>query len=243
MNFTALAEIVPKLNSMKRALIAIIGLLFVLAPSVASANPASDLTQTISAGTLSVDILDASHNAVASPSAAFTAKNFSFDCQYGGSASTGTLGSNTQRLYAINPSAATPNGWNVTMAATGGATASWANTGATKKFDFNDPTGSNPGCSDGADADSLAGQLSVDPSVSTVNLDCAACTLTGITKGSSSAFNQGTTDSVTLLAASSGANNPWRGYLTGVGLSQTIPAEQPADSSYAINMTMTITAL
>ena len=232
-----------ELKRLNRLVFICVGLLFVMMPSLARANSASDLTQAINAGSLSVDILDASRNPVSSPSLAFTAKNFSFDCQYGGNASTGTLGTNSERLYAINPSASTPNGWNVTIAATGGPTATWANTGATQKFDFNDPTGTNAGCSDGADADSLAGQLSVDPSVSTVNLDCASCTTSGITKGSASAFDEGTTDSVTLLSASSGADNPWRGYLTGVGLSQTIPAEQAADSSYSINMTATITAL
>jgi len=147
------------------------------------------------------------------------------------------------RLYAINPSAATPNGWNVTMAPTGGATALWQNPGATKKFDFNDPTGSNAGCSDGADTDTFAGQITVNPAAATLTTDCQSCTATGVTKGSSAAFSQGATDSVTLLSASSAANNPWRGYLTGVGLSQTIPAEQAADSSYSINMTLTITAL
>lgn len=207
----------------------------------ASAAPASDLTQNITAGTLAVDILDASRAAVTSPSISLSAKSFSFNCQSGGSASTGTLGSNTQRLYAINPGATTPNGWNITIAATSGATATWSNTGATKKFDFNDSGTS--GCSDSADTDTYAGQLSLDPSVATLTTDCATCTTTGVTKGSSASFIEGTADSLTLLAASSSASNPFRGYLTGVGVSQTIPAEQQPDSTYSLNLTMTITAL
>lgn len=207
----------------------------------ALAAPASDLTQNITAGTLAVDILDASRVAVASPSISLSAKSFSFNCQSGGSASTGTLGSNAQRLYAINPGASTPNGWNITIAATGGATSTWSNTGATKKFDFNDAgTG---GCTDGADTDSYAGQLTLDPSVSTLTADCTSCTTTGVTKGSSAAFVEGTANSITLLTASNTASNPFRGYLTGVGVSQTIPAEQQPDSSYSLNLTMTITAL
>ena len=209
------------------------------APALAA--PSSDVTQVISAGVLSVDVLDASRVPVSLPSAALSAKSFSFSCQSGGGASTGTLGSNVQRLYAMNPSAATPNGWNITVAATAGATATWNNTGSTKKFDFNDA--GTAGCSDGGDTDLFAGQLSIDPSVSTLTTDCLSCTTTGVTKGSSAAFVEGSGNNITLLTASNLASNPFRGYLTGIGLSQTLPAEQLPDASYAINLTMTITAL
>lgn len=229
-----------KLYRMTASVLSVLGLLtFQAVPALAA--PASDLTQTITAGSLSVDILDASRIVVPTPSASLSSKSFSFNCQSGASASTGTLGSGTQRLYAINPNAATPNGWNITIAATSGATATWSNTGATKKFDFNDAGTS--GCSDGADTDSYAGQLSVDPSVSTLTTDCLSCTSTGVTKGSSASFIEGTANSITLLAASNTASNPYRAYLTGIGLSQTIPAEQLPDSSYTLNLTMTITAL
>lgn len=214
-------------------------LLFVLSVSASAANTPT-LNQTINAGTLTTDVLNASRVAVASPSVAFSAKTFSFDCQFGGSASTGLLGSNTERVYTINPDAA-DNGWTLTIAATSGATTLWQNGGSTQNYDFNDPTGGNPGCADGADTDSRPGQLTIDPSVSTINLDCATCTATNVTKGSSTAFNQGTTDSITLLNAAAASDDIWRGYLTGVGLSQTIPAEQPADS-YSVNMTVTVTA-
>jgi hypothetical protein len=171
---------------------------------------------------------------------AFSAKTFSFDCQHSGNASTGSLGTASQRVYTINPDAA-DNGWTLTIAATSGATTLWQNGGTTQNYDFNDPTGANPGCTDGVDTDSRPGQLTIDPSVSTVTLDCATCTSSNVTKGSSTAFNQGTTDSITLLNAAAASDDIWRGYLTGVGLSQTIPAEQPADS-YSINMTVTVTA-
>ena len=213
-------------------------LALLLAPgSSASAASNSDFTQIITAGTLAVDILDASRAAVASPSIALTSRTFSFNCQ----TSTGTLGSNTQRLYAMNPNASTPNGWNITIAATGGATTTWNNTGNTKHFDFNDASGS--GCTDGADTDSYGGQLSLDPSSSTLTADCTSCANTGITKGSSNAFVEGTTNNITLLAASNTASNPYRGYLTGIPVSQTIPAEQQTDTTYALNLTLTITAL
>ncbi len=205
-----------------------------------SAVPASDLTQTINPGTLNTDILDASRATVAAPVFSMTAKNVSVDCQFGGNASTGLLGTNTQRIYVSNTDAA-DNGWTLTLGATGGVTAAWANSGATRHIDFNDPTGSNAGCSDGADSDSYAGQLTINPSAATLTTDCLSCTATGVTKGSSAAFSQGVTDSLTLLNAGGTSDDVWRGYLTGASLSQTIPAETTADS-YTINLTLTATA-
>lgn len=198
----------------------------------------SDFTQTINAGTLATDIRDSSRNPVASPSVAMSAKTFSFNCLSGGSASTGTFGTNNERVYVDNPDAA-DNGWTLTIAATDGATASWDNTGDTIHFDFNDPTSS--GCTDGADADSYGGQLTVDPSTATTTTDYSGSSTTGISVGSSAAFNEGTLDSVTLVTAASGSADIWRGYFNGTGLSQTIPAEQPA-TSYNINLTLTVTA-
>ncbi len=169
-----------------------------------------------------------------------SAKNFSFICQAGGSASTGTFGTASERVYVSNPDVA-DNGWTLTLAATGGATARWANGGATQHMDFNDPSGSTSGCTDGGDADATPGQLSVNPSAGTITPDCTSCTNTGVSLGSSAAFSQGTTDNITLINAGSSSSDIWRGYLAGVTASQTIPAEQAADS-YALNLTLTATA-
>lgn len=207
---------------------------------VAYAANNSSLSQTINPGTLSTDIMDASRVAVGSPAVAMTAKNFSFDCQTGAGASTGTFGTNTERIYASNGDAA-DNGWTLTLAATGGATTRWANGGATSHIDFNDPTGATAGCTDGADADTSSGQLTVNPSVGTLTTDCGSCTTANISKGASAAFNQGTTDSITVLNAAATSDDIWRGYLTGTTFSQTIPAETPADS-FTINLTLTATA-
>jgi hypothetical protein len=221
--------------------LALAAILVTVSVTPASAASSSDVTQVINAGVLSVDIMDASRITVASPTIAMSAKTFSFDCQNAGSSSTGSLGTNAQRLYVMNPSASTPNGWSVSLAPTAGATASWANTGATKRFDFNDAGGS--GCTDGADVDAFSGQMTLNPTAGTLTTDCVSCTVTGVTKGSSTAYSEGSTNSITLLTASAGATNPWRGYLTGVGVSQTIPGEQLPDSTYALNMTMTVVAL
>ncbi len=207
--------------------------------SVVFAAPTPTLTQTITAGVLSTDILDATRNPVAAPAVSMSSKAFAFDCQTGANASTGTLGTNTERVYVINPGGAN-NGWNLTMAATGGATTTWANGGATRLIDFNDPT--TGGCTDGADTDTASGQMTVNPSVGTLTTDCASCTATGVTKGASSAFSQGVTDSLTVLSAAAGSDDIWRGYLTGTSLSQVIPGETPADT-YTLNLTLTATAL
>lgn len=222
---------------MKKLSLLVCAFLLVSATPVYAANN-SDLTQSITAGTLATDVLDASRVPVASPTAAMSAKTFSFTCQSGGSASTGTLGTNTQRIYVTNPDAA-DNGWTLTMAATSGATSRWANGGVTQFFDFNDPTTS--GCTDGGDADTSGGQLTVDPTAGTLTTDCTSCVSTNVSLGSSAAFSQGATDSITLLNASAASNDVWRGYLTGATLSQTLPAEQAVDS-YTLNFTITVTA-
>jgi hypothetical protein len=208
------------------------------APAAFAANTPT-LNQTINAGVLSADILDEGGNSVGSPSFTMTAKNLAFTCQSGGSASTGILGGIGSRIYVINPSGAN-NGWTLTMGATSGATAVWTSGGNT--FDFNDAgTG---GCTDAAaaDTDTKAGQLTVDPSVGTLATACTACTTANVTKGTSTAYLEGTTDSVTLLNASAASDDVWRGNLIGTSLSQTIPAETPS-GSYTLNMTLTATAL
>ena len=227
---------------MKRLLIVrtlLAALALALFPAAVFAASNSTFNQTINSGTLTTDIMDASRVTVASPSVSMTAKNFSFDCQAGGSASTGTFGSNTQRIYVSNGDAA-DNGWTLTIGATSGATARWQS-GASQFIDFNDPTGSTAGCTDGGDADSTPGQMTLDPSAGTLTADCGSCATTNVSKGSSASFNQGTTDSVTILNAAASSDDIWRGYLTGAGVSQTIPAETPANS-YTIDLTLTATA-
>jgi hypothetical protein len=206
----------------------------------AFAASTSDFSQTINAGNLATDIKDGSRNTVASPAVTMSAVGFSFDCQSGGSASTGTFGTSSERIYVTNGDAA-DSGWTLTLAATGDETATWSD-GGSNEFDFNDAGDS--GCTDDVttgDTDSLAGQMTIDPSVSTLTTDCGSCTTTSVSKGSSDAFDEGTTDDITLLNAAAGSDDIWRGYLTDVDVEQTIPAETPADT-YTINLTLTATA-
>lgn len=201
------------------------------------AAPNSTFNQTINPGTLSTDILNASQTPVGSPAVTFGAKGFSLTCQSGGNAATGTFGTNDERIYVTNNDAA-DGGWSLSIAATSGATALW--TDGANTYDFNDAGGS--GCTDGADADLRGGQLTINANPGIVTPDCSgSCTTTGVTKGTSSAFVEGTTNSIPLLIAGSTSDDIWRGYLTGVSLSQTIPAAAPA-GSYSINMTLTVVA-
>lgn len=201
------------------------------------ATPNSNFTQTITAGTLATDIRDGSRVAVGTPSVGMGSKTFSFDCQTGGSAASGTFGTASERIYVDNPDGA-DNGWTLTIAGSA-TTALWTSGGNT--FDYNDAGGS--GCTDGADSDSKGGQMTIDPSVGTLTTDCGSCVVTNVTKGSADSFVEGTKDSLTLLNAAVNSDDIWRGYLTGVSIKNTIPAEQPASNNYTINLVLTATAL
>ena len=206
-----------------RLVTAVAAMSLLLVPAAAGASNTPTLNQTVNAGALSSNIMQNDDaTPVASPSVAFPALNRSFSCQ----TNTATLGDANNKVNVTN--FASNNGWTLTMAATGGAASTWSD--GTHTYKFNDAAGS--GCTNG--------QMTVDPSGSVLTLDCSsACTATGVTKGSSTAFVSGSTDSVTLLTDANG--NAWEGYLTGIGLSQKIPATQAA-GSYALGMTITVTA-
>ena len=200
------------------------------------ASSTSNFQQTINAGSLSVDIVDSSYVTVASPAVAMGAITFSFACQD----ATGTFGTNTERIYVKNPDAA-DSGWTVSLAASA-TTAVWDSAGT--DFDFNDPGTS--GCvDDGAttDVDGLGGQMTVDPSVGTLDVgQCTSCVVTNVSKGSSNAYVEGTTDSITILDAAADSNDIGDWHLTGVAITQKVPAEQPAAADYNINMVLSIVA-
>jgi hypothetical protein len=186
------------------------------------------------AGTLTTDIVDAGYIPVSSPTLAMSAANFSLSCQ----TKTGSFGTASQKIYVNNNNGAN-NGWTLTVAAQA-TTNVWDSAGT--DYDFNDPTGS--GCADGADAgDSVGGQMTIDPSVATLAIgQCGSCTTNNISKGSSAAFNEGTTNTITLLTATAASDDVGDWTLQGVSISQKIPAEQLAASDYDINMVLTVTA-
>jgi hypothetical protein len=178
------------------------------------------------------DIVDAAGDPVASPSFAMNAHTLSFSCE----SVTGTFGASSQRIRVTN--GLTAENWSLALAATSGATAVWS--GGPTNYDFNDNSGSPAGCGDGADDDSLSGQISFDPSAGTL-APKSGCTNTGITKGSSGSFVEGTTDSLTILSGTTASDTDCYWDLTGADVSQQIPADQPT-GSYSINLTLTLTA-
>lgn len=211
------------MKTLKKLILGIVAVgVIAIVPSVATfAQATPNVVQQINGGSLSAAILDASRVSVSSPSFGMTSTGFSFNCQ----TATGTLGSNTQRLYVLNPSGTSAGqSWNLSLAATG----SW--TSGSNTYAYNQPAGS--GCT--------SGQLTVNPAAGTITADCASATCTGasISKGTSSAMTGST--AVTLISAPVGTSI-WRGYITGIGLSQQIPAEQPA-GNYTLPVTLTATA-
>ncbi|MCK5460039.1 hypothetical protein KAI52_02905 [Candidatus Parcubacteria bacterium] len=208
------------------------GLVLAVEASAANADVWIDQIQitvhyTAPSGTLTVDIVDSGGSSVASPTMAMTGATFSFDYQTG----TGTFGVTAQKIRVQNTTA-NPQ-WILTITADLGATAFWD--GATSDYDFNDPTAS---AGDGADDDSLGGQMTINASVGTLGGTCSA---TDVTKESSVSFSEGAANSITLLTAGASADTDCYWDLTGVSISQTIPAGQSIDS-YSINMLLTVAA-
>lgn len=185
----------------------------------AALTDSTNFSQSITAGTLSTFIGDASGNEVTTPSVSFSAQAVSNQTE----TSTGTLGTSTQRIYVDNPGAVTgANGWTVTFAATGGAAAEWTSGGNTYPFN-------------GATTDD--GQLTVNPATGAITAEVGGTT--GITLGTSATFSGGTNTPITLLNAASTADDINRVYLTGVSLSQSIPASTPA-GTYTLDFTQTL---
>ena len=208
-------------------------LLVILQIGVAFAANTVSLSQVISDGVQAVDFVDSNGDSVSSPSVSFGGLTFSTSSQ----TATGTLGAASQKLRVNNPTSDAT--WTVSIAATSGATAVWTSGGNT--YDFND---SGTDGSDDADADSVGGRLTVDPSVATVagypdNTICSPST--GITKGSSAAFQQVVTSvsSITLLTGGGSATPYCTWDMTGIGLSQVVPSRQ-AGGTYTLGFTVSI---
>ncbi len=167
-------------------------------------------------GTLSVDIVDSGGTTVATPSVTFGAVAFSFNTQ----TSTGTLGVSAEKIRLSNTTS-TPT-WAMSVAATSGPTTLWTTGSIT--YDFNS-TAAN-------------GRLTVDPSGATITPQ-GGCASTGISLGSSTSFNQGVTDSVTLATASGSTQTSCYWDFTGIGLTQDLPAKQSV-GTYTISLTLTV---
>lgn len=184
-------------------------------------------------GVLLADIVDAAGTPVAAPVFSFLSSGYRYICE----PSTGQLGSASQNINVTNNTGTAS--WSITIAATAGNTALWSS--GTDNFDYNDPSGTPAGCNDGADADTVAGQLTIDPSSGTLT-PRAGCNNTGIALGSPSSFAQGVTDSITIANANSSAELSCSWGFTDIPLFQQVPADQ-VDGTYNINFTITATAV
>lgn len=213
-----------KIKIGKKWLVSAISLAFLAGTAVYAAST-PQFNQAISEGAKSVDVVDGSGNSVASPAVSFSAANFSFSTQD----TTGTLGTASEKIRALNPTSGVT--WSVTLAGNA-TTATW--TTGSQYYDFNDGSG----YTDGGDADSYGGQMTVDPSGGTL-AGVLGCATTNVTKGTSDSFVEGSVNSIDLMSAAAGASTFCRWDLTGVSLTQKMPAGQAA-GSYSISMTLTI---
>lgn len=212
-------QIKIQLSSLAVAGVAIMALAVPFAYAQTTAD--SELTQEINEGILSTSVRDGSGNIVASPTFAMSAISASTSQQ----TSTGTFGSSTQRITVDNPGGAS-NGWTLALNATVPGTGNWTTGGGSPStYAYN-----------GVSA--AAGQLTVNPQAGTITPVIGGAT--GVTRGTQATFSG--TSAITIMQASSSAAPIWNGYITGIGLSQTIPPAQ-AVGNYTIDMTQTVTAL
>jgi hypothetical protein len=146
------------------------------------------------------------------------AKTVSFSQQ----TSTGTFGDNQNRIYVENPGAAN-NGWTLTLNALQPGSGEWRSAGS-DAYKYN--------------ANATTGQLTVNPSAGTITPVIGSGT--GVLKNTATAFSG--SNPVRLMTASASADKVWAGYITGIGLTQAIPASQSA-GTYTLPMVQTVTAI
>ena len=167
------------------------------------------------AGSISSDIVDSGGTTVVSPSISFSPASFWWSSQQ----PTGTLGITSQKIRVSNTSS-TPN-WTLSIAAADNSSL-WTN--GINTYDFNDAAS--------------IGRMQVDPSVATITPQ-SGCTTNNLTKGSATYFAQGSQDSISLVVAGSSAQTNCYWDITGIAMTQSIPASQ-STGSYALNMVVTV---
>lgn len=183
-------------------------------------------------GDLTVSIVDTDGQIVPGAGITMSPTVVLTECQ----STSGTLGTPEQRLQITND--LVTEGWGVSIAATNGPSVLWS--AGTPEYDFNDPAGSPSGCAAGLDNDTSAGQMSIDPSSSSIT-PSDSCSTTGVTAAPATAFDEGGTDIIDLANGSSSSERFCSFYVEDISVEQTIPAEQPM-GTYTIDMTLTIVA-
>jgi len=206
-----------------------------LYPKVEAAKTVTFKT-VINPGTLLTDIRDQFGQTIANPTLFMGKVTNSYDCRTEQNGLNASLGNQFQRIYVDNPMAAF-DGWSLTIAAEDGPEALWAGSDSAS-FDYNDNGGE--GCFD-SDADGEAGELSIDPSHSSIRSDCQVCSTSHIFVGSSGPRSFSNYQAITLLRATGDSDDLGSWYMTDVDVYQSIPPEQVGDS-YELEMVLTATA-
>lgn len=183
-------------------------------------------------GDLVTSVVDTNEQPIVDPGVDMSLAVVMTECQ----TSTGVLGTSGERIKITND--LVTNGWGLNIAATAGPTALWS--AGTPKFDFNDPAGSPAGCAAGTDSDTYAGQMTINPSSSSIT-PSSGCSATGVSGSPSASFSEGSSNIIDLVTATSGSERFCDFFVEGVSISQTIPQEIPM-GQYSIDMTITIVA-
>ena len=181
-------------------------------------------------GSLDVRFADATNATLTNPTTVFSAAMTSRTA----STTTAKLSNNSSQQLEVANSLST-TGWSVSLAATGGPTAKWTQTGGTANYDFNNSNANQ-------------GQLSVDLSSSVFTASGStplgqACTTAGLSYGAGGAFVAGTAsaNAITLATASSSSGLTCLFKLQNISLKQTIPAYQKP-GTYTLPVTVTVVA-
>ena len=181
-------------------------------------------------GSLDIRFANAANATLANPTTGFSAATTS----RAASTTTAKLSNNSSQQLEVANSLST-TGWSVSLAATGGPTAKWTQTGSTANYAFN---------STNVDQ----GQLSVDLSSSAFTASGStplgqACTTAGLSYGAGGAFVAGTAsaNAITLATASSSSGLTCLFKLQNITLKQTIPAYQKP-GTYTLPVTVTVVA-
>ena len=181
-------------------------------------------------GSLDVRFADATNATLTNPTTVFSAAMTSRTA----STTTAKLSNNSSQQLEVANSLST-TGWSVSLAATGGPTAKWTQTGSAANYAFN---------STNVDQ----GQLSVDLSSSAFTASGStplgqACTTAGLSYGAGGAFVAGTAsaNAITLATASSSSGLTCLFKLQDISLKQTIPAYQKP-GTYTLPVTVTVVA-
>ena len=181
-------------------------------------------------GSLDIRFADAADTTLTNPTTVFSAAMTSRTA----STTTAKLSNNSSQQLEVANSLST-TGWSISLAATGGPTAKWTQTGSAANYAFN---------STNVDQ----GQLSVDLSSSAFTASGStplgqACTTAGLSYGAGGAFVAGTAsaNAITLATASSSSGLTCLFKLQNITLKQTVPAYQKP-GTYTLPVTVTVVA-